>query len=237
MYLPHPENLPSPPPPHPSEAHLMPCVCPKCCIRINDKTDSSIRCDVCNKWHHLKCTDLTPDQFDIHSVEESLEWFCHKCSADKCSKCEIILRKKKSISCNTCSKNFHISCVGLNNQTITTVNTDYWNCFMCKNDIFPFNTITPSQIENLSFNSLNVSKHTNKLRTVQFLRPTKEPSIQFIASCSVCTKKVGNTSKSIPCPNCKHFVHKKCCQLTQTEINDLKKSHNIWECPTCTASK
>ena len=81
------------------------------------------------------------------------------------------------------------------------------------------------------------SKHTNKLRTVQFLRSANEPSTQFKASCSVCSKKVNNTSKSIPCPNCYHFIHKKCCQLTQTEINDLKKSYNIWECLNCAASK
>ena len=215
----------------------MPCVCPKCCIKINDKTENSIRCDICNKWHHLKCTKLTSDQFDIHSIEDSLEWFCSQCSADKCSACEIILRRGKSITCCTCINKYHISCVGLNTQTVVAVNTGYWNCFRCKNDIFPFNTISPSQIETLSFNSLDVTKHTNKLRTLNFQPPDKKPNNQYTASCSVCLKNVNNTNKSIPCPNCKHFIHKKCCQLTQTEINDLKRSSNIWECLNCTKIK
>ena len=215
----------------------MPCVCPECCIRINDKTDNSIRCDICEKWHHLKCTKLTTDQFDIHSIEDSLEWFCRKCSADKCSTCEIILRRGKTITCSTCSNNYHISCVGLNNQTIVSVDTAYWNCFNCKNDIFPFNTITPLQIETLSFNSLDATKHSNKFRTLKFLPSAKKTNNQYLASCSVCSKKVNNTSKSIPCPNCNHFVHKKCTKLTNTEINDLKRSHNIWECLSCSATK
>ena len=187
----------------------MPCVCPKCCIKINDKTENSIRCDICNKWHHLKCTKLTSDQFDIHSIEDSLEWFCSQCSADKCSACEIILRRGKSITCCTCINKYHISCVGLNTQTVVAVNTGYWNCFRCKNDIFPFNTISPSQIETLSFNSLDVTKHTNKLRTLNFQPPDMKPNNQYTASCSVCLKNVNNTNKSIPCPNCKHFIHKK----------------------------
>ena len=207
----------------------MPCVCPQCCIKINDKTDSSIRCDVCNKWHHLKCTSLSTEQFEIYSIDDSFEWFCLKCSADKCSACDIIFRRGKSITCNACTNNYHISCVGLNNHTIGTVNTCTWNCFRCNNDIFPFNTITPSQIETLSYNSLDTNKHTNKLCTINFL-PPKKPNDEYIDSCSVCSKKVNNTSKAIPCPDCKHFIHKKCCQLTQSEMNDLKRSFNIWEC-------
>ena len=214
----------------------MPCVCPQCCIKINDKTDSSIRCDVCNKWHHLKCTSLSTEQFEIYSIDDSFEWFCQKCSADKCSACDIIFRRGKSITCNACTNNYHISCVGLNNHTIGTVNTCNWNCFRCNNDIFPFNTITPSQIETLSYNSLDTIKHTNKLRTINFV-PPKKTNDQYIDSCSVCSKKVNNTNKAIPCPDCKHFVHKKCCQLTQSEINDLKRSYNIWECLNCTVSK
>ena len=173
----------------------------------------------------------------IHSFEDSLEWFCRKCSADKCFACEIILRRGKTITCSTCSNKYHIRCVGLNNQTIVSVDTSYWNCSNCKNDIFPFNTITPLQIETLSFNSLDATKHMKKFRTLNLLPSAKKIDHQYITSCSVCSKKVNNTSKSIPCPNCNHFIHKKCCKLTNSEIIDLKRSHNIWECLSCSASK
>ena len=212
----------------------MPSVCPKCCIRINDKTDNSIKCDVCNKWHHLKCSYLTKDQFDIHTVEDSLEWFCNVCTADKCEKCDIVFRKGKSIvKCSSCTKKYHISCVGLSKQSIVKIDTKLWNCTRCKNDIFPFNTITSSQIESFSFNSLATAKHTNKLRTINF-QPSVKTNNEIIPTCSICRKAVVNTNKSIPCPTCNHFIHKKCCQLKQDEINDLKRSYNVWE---CTASK
>ena len=214
----------------------MPCVCPKCCTRINDKTDNSIKCDVCNKWHHLKCTKLTNNQFEIHSVEDSLEWLCNACSADKCDECDITFRRGKSINCSVCTKKYHISCVGLSKQSLVNIDTKLWNCIRCKNDIFPFNTITPTQIESLSCNSLAIAKHTNKLRTINFQSSAKIAN-KIIPTCSVCLKAVANTSKSIPCPSCNHFIHKKCCQLKQDEINDLKRSPNMWECLSCTANK
>ena len=186
----------------------MPRVCPKCCIRINDKLDSSIRCDVCNKWHHVKCTKLTKNQFDIHSVENSLEWFCDDCSADKCANCEIIFRRGKSISCTLCTKKYHISCVGLNNQSIDKVDINHWLCISCRNDTFPFNTITSAQIESLSFNSLDKTKHENKLRTYNFCALDAKQNEPYIPSCSVCQKSVNNTTKSIPCPTCRHYIHK-----------------------------
>ena len=215
----------------------MPCVCPKCSIRIDGKTDDCIRCDLCNRWHHLKCTKVTKDQFDIYSVDESFEWFCSSCSSDKCNTCEIIFRRGKSISCTTCTKKYHITCVGLNNLSLNKIDPNFWICFQCKNDIFPFNTITSAQIETLSFNSLAKDKHENKLRTISFPPSVAIARDPFLPSCSVCQKIVNNTRKSIPCPTCRHFIHKKCCRLTQAEINDLKRSPNFWECVSCTKDK
>ena len=185
----------------------------------------------------MKCTKLTKDQFDIHSVENSLEWFCDDCSADKCANCEIIFRRGKSISCTLCTKKYHISCVGLNNKSIDKVDINHWLCISCKNDTFPFNTISSAQIESLSFNSLDKTKHENKLRTYNFCALDTKQNEPYISSCSVCQKSVNNTTKSIPCPTCRHYIHKKCCRLTQTEINDLKRSYNFWECLSCNEDK
>ena len=167
----------------------MPCVCPKCCIRINGKTEKSIRCDKCHKWHHLKCTEVTKDQFDIFSVDESFEWICSSCSSDKCNTCEIIFRRGKSISCTKCTKKYHITCVGLNNQSLDKLDTNFWICFECKTNIFPFNNITSAQIETLSFNSLAKNKHENKLRTTNFPPSAAKANEPFSPSCSVCQKK------------------------------------------------
>ena len=215
----------------------MPCVCPKCCIRINGKTEKSIRCDKCHKWHHLKCTEVTKDQFDIFSVDESFEWICSSCSSDKCNTCEIIFRRGKSISCTTCTKKYHITCVGLNNQSLDKLDTNFWICFECKTNIFPFNNITSAQIKTLSFNSLAKNKHENKLRTTNFPPSAAKANEPFSPSCSVCQKNVNKTKKAIPCPTCQNFIHKKCCRLTQAEINDLKRSHNYWECVNCLKQK
>ena len=38
---------------------------------------------------------------------------------------------------------------------------------------------------------------------------------------------------SIPCPSCRHLIHKKCSNLNSSQLSNLKSNTNIWECPTC----
>ena len=84
-------------------------------------------------------------------------------------------------------------------------------------------------------------KHENKLRTINLTscRPTSQPSdsTALLPDCSVCSNLIKKPKCSIPCPTCRHLVHKKCSILTPYQIQILKHQSNIWECPTCTKDK
>ena len=178
--------------------------CPVCKARIT-KDGDSICCDYCRKWHHLKCSDLKKSQFDIFVRDESFEWACNYCVANTCHKCNILTKDGTKIQCAKCEKKYHLRCAGLSKTAY--IPTTSWYCYQCHEDIFPFNTISVSQVLNLSFNSLNFDKHPNQLRTIHNSSPIDEPG--FSDKCNVCRKKVCRPNSAIPCPSCKTLIYKK----------------------------
>ena len=150
-------------------------VCPKCQNKVQDKgKENGIACEVCRKWYHFPCSDLTKQQFAILCKIKDLEWICPKCTDDECAKCEKILRFDKRISCTNCRKMYHIRCSGLNIKACEKLELDKWICVKCNEDIFPFSTLAPKNIETLAYNSLCFSKHPNKLKNLKFLTEKKE---------------------------------------------------------------
>ena len=149
----------------------------------------------------------------------------------------MLFRRGKRITCSNCNNNYHIRCAGLNNNACDKIQLNQWMCYNCNNDIFPYNTITSDKIESLSFNSICPNKHTNKFRTINFGADKPCNIERYISNCKVCCKTVSNSNKAIPCPTCKHFIHRKCCNLTQSELINFKRTPNIWECPQCTRDK
>ena len=53
--------------------------------------------------------------------------------------------------------------------------------------------------------------------------------------CIICTKRVMNKS-CILCHNCNHFVHSKCANLENSDVNYIEKHNISWFCPTCIES-
>lgn len=52
--------------------------CGKCAKILRENKDQAVACDVCNRWYHLECTDLTKS--DIKTVSKpSVKWHCHSC--------------------------------------------------------------------------------------------------------------------------------------------------------------
>ena len=117
------------------------CKCPSCQTKVGNNEDS-ICCDKCSKWYHLKCSELSQSQFSIFKNEKSFEWLCKTCSMDFCGKCELIFRgRPNAIACDNCDKWFHLKCSGLNATTFKNLtDVDYWHCFECKSNIFPFHS-------------------------------------------------------------------------------------------------
>ena len=218
----------------------MPQSCPTC-KTIHKHGSECIRCDNCLKWFHLSCTSLTKNQFDIFVVDENFEWLCTTCLNNTCFECNSLYRSGNYIQCNICLNKFHPSCCGLNKKALTHLEKEgyltIWSCNNCNNNNLPFNSTPSSLIEKNSFNSLNHYKHPHKLRTITYGHTNKLTNTNFIQTCSVCLSKIQFPNKAVPCPTCLHLIHKKCCNLTVTELTDFKRTKNVWECSKCYENK
>ena len=211
----------------------MPGFCQSCRARVPEHSDS-ISCDNCRKWYHLECTDLTKTQFEIFTKDKSFDFICDKCESNTCNKCNILTNPGNKIQCERCEKYYHLRCAGLSKTAY--IPTTAWYCFQCHEDIFPFSRLSIKQISNLTFNSLCPDRHPNQLRSIHnSLHATKVP--KFDETCNVCSKKVVQKNSAIPCPSCRCLTHKKCSNLSQKDIDDLKVNKNLWECPTCMSDK
>ena len=53
------------------------------CSICNKNVTSSmkgIQCDKCNKWSHIKCNGISPDEYHNLILDESSSWFCLFCN-------------------------------------------------------------------------------------------------------------------------------------------------------------
>ena len=210
-----------------------------CCSTCHTKVDglSSIACDCCNKFYHLKCTELTNSQFQIYSIDKSFTWYCNKCDLKTCNKCNILTRHSHPIQCEKCEKYYHLRCAGLSKTAY--IYTTSWYCYQCNENIFPFNKLTVKQLSTLSFNSIDSNKHPNKIYShhtysQNFNKPGRAT---YNSACKVCRKKVNQPNSAIPCPSCNHLIHKKCTKLTPNLLAQLKLYPNVWECSYCSEDK
>ena len=104
--------------------------CPKCtvyrcgkCIKVITKKQSSILCDICNKWIHKKCSLLGDKDFKNLSLNNT-PWFCLDCTKNNLPFVELDPKKipklfdipnKKNLQtlvkgtawCKNCSKKNH----------------------------------------------------------------------------------------------------------------------------------
>ena len=53
--------------------------CIHCKTKSVTKTQKALECDACKKWVHLKCTDLSDDQYIELGDNEDLLFFCLIC--------------------------------------------------------------------------------------------------------------------------------------------------------------
>lgn len=58
-------------------------VCGECCKKFSKKEGELglVGCDFeCQKWYHLRCTDLDENDFEVIRKKKSLKWFCKTCN-------------------------------------------------------------------------------------------------------------------------------------------------------------
>ena len=57
--------------------------------------------------------------------------------------------------------------------------------------------------------------------------------LSFKTICSVCSRRVTNLSKSLPCRHCQSFIHKKCGRLPNWQLHDIRAILENWYCSSC----
>ena len=57
--------------------------CNLCASMVTKDHNNPIRCDSCEKWYHIECTDLNIEAFNFLeksvSLHPGIKWFCCKC--------------------------------------------------------------------------------------------------------------------------------------------------------------
>ncbi|XP_050543474.1 bromodomain adjacent to zinc finger domain protein 1A-like isoform X2 [Daktulosphaira vitifoliae] len=105
--------------------------------RSNKDEDVMLLCDNCNRGHHIYC--LKPKLKKIPSGD----WYCQKCKplvknqSDeyepeekvKIDICHICKEEGSVITCDDCSKNYHLSCLNPPKRVPPKRN---WTCFICR---------------------------------------------------------------------------------------------------------
>ena len=108
---------------------------------LNSIKGDSICCCTCNKWYHLKCSNLEKYVFKQHLKNDKLIWNCVKCVLYECGKCYKIIKSHQScIECDCYKKWIHLRCSGLDINTFKILGNlnQPWLCVSCTQDNLPF---------------------------------------------------------------------------------------------------
>ena len=201
--------------------------CKKCNKSLHNTDTDSICCDKCNYWYHLPCSNLSASEFKCYIDNTNKIWKCNSCINLICKKCDITLFKKENILFNICKNKYHLKCSGLTKDFFKKIKNkeDAWNCRNCYSDIFPFHQIDNQKLEKLieitkkTFSSININKE------------------DYTNWCNICNKKVIQPRNSLPCTNCKTFIHKKRSKLNRIGIQNFHIFKGKWECTYCLHEK
>ena len=181
----------------------------------------------------LLVTSVILDEYQNFCSDTTLSWICPVCQDNThCDKCNTVFNptsNQKSICCHYCKKYSHLKCsqLTLANYTFHLNLRAKWYCRTCTNYIFPFNSL-----DNNKF--LNFLKQNTRIKKAIPAQDSAQDSAQAGPNCTVCLKNVNVNHTKIICPNCYHYIHKKCSKLKPNEITNMDWN---WECHTCSQQK
>ena len=140
------------------------------CGRCNKAVQSSHRgicCDQCNRWFHVRCCDITNDDYQL-LTNSSETWVCFSCTSLEhrqsqqhlqepeiesehsrfpCGQCHISV-KKRGICCKQCNRWFHIRCASITSHEYKILSSSFesWICIACHGQVNGQHT-TIAQVE------------------------------------------------------------------------------------------
>ena len=196
-----------------------PCIKCQKPVKTNQK---GLQCNTCNKWLHLKCTDLTLDQYNFLETNINSPFYCLIC-------------KPKTLCADGTSTNINLSVSfdsslndsNYNNDTSSANSSDF---------VYVDETDSDSESCGLNFNSLPAQR-TNAKKKKFTLNFSSLRTINYKYPCLVCLgpcKK--NIHDSICCTLCDEWVHRKCTDLTTQQFNmycDPDHSGEPYYCTNC----
>ena len=52
----------------------------KVCDKMVDDDDFGIACEICESWFHIKCEEMTTEEYKFLDAHKSLHWYCKACN-------------------------------------------------------------------------------------------------------------------------------------------------------------
>ena len=109
-------NPPNPfPLPSPHALDISNDLCGLCNFVVKDD-QKSINCDKCYKWVHIKCSNVSNDQYEFYQENNTETFECITCRSNECGLCDKIIDiHHKALKCNECLKWVHVKCTNISN--------------------------------------------------------------------------------------------------------------------------
>ena len=203
--------------------------CIQCKTKPVTKNQDGIECNICKKWVHLKCTDLTRDQFDTLVLNaDSLPFFCLIC-------------KPRALYADIIFDNDNTSSELSNSLTVSPDNTYDSECeFSPAHDSdFEYVDDSDSDDRGLDFDSLpsrnNLAKQHANIPSMHKHISMKIQNFKY--PCVICHRPCKeNVQNSIACSICDCWTHQKCTNLSLSEFDkfcDPENSELRFYCQIC----
>ena len=183
------------------------------CTKFVYENQNSICCDKCQGWIHVACSGLKLKEF--YKIDDNTKFLCRYCLNSPCGKCDKpVYPKQNGIQCShdDCGKWHHLRCTHFTlteySNRKSRLHTELWYCPECTH--LPFDNINQNDLKQLVNDETRLRDYFNILTCNK----------TFKNNCSVCTKKIPskNIPKSFPCSSCLSYVHRRCTNISQSDI-------------------
>ena len=201
------------------------------CGKLYFEGQNWISCDECSGWLHIRCAGIKLKEFDKICSDEKSTFVCRYCQYYKCGKCvKPVYPLQNGLVCDIdeCQKWFHLGCTQHSladyKNSKSHLRTNAWYCPDCTS--LPFENLNDKDFLNTITPDLNVRVHQKLIPCINF----------FKQRCSVCCKNITKNQKpkSLPCVLCSTLVHRKCSNITLSELLKTKSKHlKNWSCNSC----
>ena len=186
-------------------------------VKSNQK---GLECDICKKWVHFKCTDLTQGQFIFLEVNEDIPFYCLVC--------------KPRLLYADAIQDMNTEYLNSNLNSPPNLSVEYnSDCEFSSAHSSDFEYVDESDSESrgLNFDSLptkyankpskkNTNNHISSKHIFLQTRNYKYPCVICLGPCKE------KCQDSICCSLCDEWTHKKCSNLTLDQFNKYCSPEN-----------